>query len=215
MPDFALEQSVWEHAIDLLMPPCAGLIAGVDEAGRGPWAGPVVAAAVIFPDLKISKYLQDNLNDSKKLSASKRRTLFAKLHESGAFIGVGQASVQEIDSLNILQATFLAMKRAISDLPRAPVYALVDGNREPELPCPVKSVVKGDSLSLSIAAASVIAKVTRDNIMADLAKEFPFYGWETNAGYGTAAHEKGLRDYGICVHHRKSFEPIKKIIENR
>lgn len=215
MPDFSVEQSILEHAIDLLMPPCAGLIAGVDEAGRGPWAGPVVAAVVIFPDLKISKYLAENLNDSKKISTSKRKHLFEKLHESGAFIGVGQASVQEIDELNILQATFLAMRRAIADLPVPPVYALVDGNREPpEFPCPVRTLVKGDALSLSVAAASIVAKVTRDKIMADLAQQFPFYAWEKNAGYGTAAHEKGLRDYGICVHHRKSFEPIKKFLEN-
>ena len=107
------------------------------------------------------------------------------------------------------------MRRAIADLPVPPVYALVDGNREPpEFPCPVRTLVKGDALSLSVAAASIVAKVTRDKIMADLAQQFPFYAWEKNAGYGTAAHEKGLRDYGICVHHRKSFEPVKKFLEN-
>ena len=189
------------------------LIAGIDEAGRGPWAGPVVAGAVIFPDLKISDSLAQKLDDSKKLTAAKREALFEELHASNALIGCGMASVEEIDSLNILQATFLAMNRAVKNLTQVPEFIIIDGNKIPSnLPCPARFLIKGDALSLSVAAASIIAKVTRDRLMTELAKEFPYYGWEKNAGYGTKAHQDGLKTHGICVHHRKSYAPIKKFL---
>ena len=203
MPDFKYE----------LLCEKTGLIAGIDEAGRGPWAGPVVAGAVIFPDLQISDSLAKKLDDSKKLTAAKRETLFEELHASNALIGCGMASVEEIDSLNILQATFLAMNRAVKNLPQAPEFIIIDGNKlPPARPCPARFLIKGDALSLSVAAASIIAKVTRDRLMCELAKEFPYYGWEKNAGYGTKAHQDGLKTHGICVHHRKSYAPIKKFL---
>lgn len=205
MPDFQFESS-------FLSSPC-DLIAGIDEAGRGPWAGPVVAGAVIFPQLKIPEHLAEKLDDSKKLSAAKREELFEELNTCGALIGCGSASVEEIDRLNILQATFLAMRRAVENLPATPSFAIIDGNKVPSgLPCPARSLVKGDALSLSVAAASIIAKVTRDRLMTDLAKEFPYYGWEKNAGYGTKAHQIGLAEHGICIHHRRSYAPIKKYL---
>lgn len=206
MPDFQFESSFITNSSDL--------IAGVDEAGRGPWAGPVVAGAVIFPDLKTTDFLAEKLNDSKKLTPAKREELFAALHQSGALIGCGSASVEEIDRLNILQATFLAMRRAVAALPAAPSFAVIDGNKVPPgLPCPARALIKGDALSLSVAAASIIAKVTRDRLMADLAKEFPYYGWEKNAGYGTKAHQNGLAEHGICIHHRKSYAPIREFLK--
>lgn len=199
MPDFALE-----HA-------CIGPVAGIDEAGRGPWAGPVVAAAVILPEDRITESLRDRLDDSKKLKKALREALLGKL-EPIAEIGVGIASTEEIDSLNILQATLLAMKRACALLPTPPATALVDGNRPPDLPCEVRTVVKGDALSLSIAAASIVAKVTRDRIMVDLAAQFPGYGWERNAGYGTAEHQNALLELGVTPAHRASFAPIRRIL---
>lgn len=203
MPDFKYE----------LLCEKTQLIAGIDEAGRGPWAGPVVAGAVIFPDLEISDSLAKKLDDSKKLTAAKREALFEELHASNALIGYGMASVEEIDSLNILQATFLAMKRAVKNLPQVPEFIIVDGNKlPPDLPCPARFLIKGDALSLSVAAASIIAKVTRDRLMCELAKEFPYYGWEKNAGYGTKAHQDGLKAHGVCIHHRKSYAPIRKIV---
>lgn len=189
------------------------LVAGIDEAGRGPWAGPVVAGAVIFPDLQISDSLAKKLDDSKKLTAAKREALFEELHASNALIGCGMASIEEIDSMNILQATFLAMNRAVKNLPQAPEFIIIDGNKiPPDLPCPARFLIKGDALSLSVAAASIIAKVTRDRLMTELAKDFPYYGWEKNAGYGTKAHQEGLKTHGVCIHHRKSYAPIRKII---
>lgn len=208
MPDFTHERNIPD-----LFTPRNGLIAGVDEAGRGPLAGPVVAGAVIFPNLEIDDYLRNELNDSKKLTAAKREKLFDALHASNALIGFGTASVEEIDALNILQATFLAMRRAVEALPRTPDFALIDGNKvPPSLPCPAQALIKGDALSLSVAAASIVAKVTRDRIMTDLAKEFPFYGWEKNAGYGTKAHLDGIAAHGVCPHHRKTFAPIKDML---
>ncbi len=205
MPDF-------KHEL-LILSGGSGFVAGIDEAGRGPWAGPVAAGAVIFPDLKTTDFLAEKLNDSKKLTPAKREELFAELHQSGALIGCGLASVEEIDRLNILQATFLAMRRAVSALPAIPSFAIIDGNKVPPgLPCPARALIKGDALSLSVAAASIIAKVTRDRLMTDLAKEFPYYGWEKNAGYGTKAHQNGLAEHGICIHHRKSYAPIKKFL---
>lgn len=189
-----------------------GLIAGTDEAGRGPWVGPVVAAAVCFPDLKVSDDLAKQLDDSKKLSPAKREVLFDKIYKSGALIGIGQASAEEIDKINILQASFLAMKRALLQIKSPIDFVLIDGNRMPKWEWPSETIIGGDGKSLSIAAASIIAKVTRDRLMTDLAKEYPFYGWEKNAGYGTAAHIKGLKEHGITPYHRKSYAPIKKIL---
>ena len=201
MPDFEIEDIARRN-----LAPDA-LIAGVDEVGRGPWAGPVVAAAVILARGAVP----DGLDDSKALSKARREALFDEI-TGAATIGCGMASVAEIDTLNILQASLLAMTRAVEALGSAPHMALVDGNRAPRLACPVKTVVKGDAKSLSIAAASIIAKVTRDRLMAELAIEHPAYGWERNAGYGTAEHREGLQLVGICRHHRKSFAPIRQLM---
>ncbi len=194
-----------------------GRVAGIDEAGRGPWAGPVVAGAVILTPAAAVLPALARLDDSKKLTAARRDTLFAALHDAASlgavFIGVGDASIGEIDDLNILGATMLAMRRAVAALPAVPDHALVDGNRLPGLDCPATALVGGDGLSLSIAAASIVAKVTRDRRMAALAAEFPGYGWERNAGYGTAEHREALARLGPCVHHRRSFAPIRKLIE--
>ena len=177
------------------------VICGVDEAGRGPLAGPVCAAAVILPpDLEIP-----GLNDSKKLSDKKRRELMPVIKEKALAYGIAFASHEEIDSINILQATFLAMERAICQLSIKPDLALIDGNREKDFGIPVKSVVKGDSLSASIAAASVLAKVTRDDLMEALAAEYPNYGFEIHKGYGTKAHYAALEAYGPCSVHRMTF----------
>jgi ribonuclease HII len=179
-------------------------VCGIDEAGRGPLAGPVVAAAVVLT----SKAIPRGVDDSKKLSASRRAELAQRLREC-ATVGIGLASVAEIDSLNILQATFLAMRRAVEELSlalgRPPANALVDGNRAPALPCPVRTIVDGDAKCLSIAAASIIAKVARDRLMADLAQAHPQYGWERNAGYGTTEHLAALERHGPTPHHRASF----------
>ena len=184
-----------------------GKVAGIDEAGRGPWAGPVVAAAAILDPATLPRSLVARLDDSKKLNRKIRETLFGELQGKAA-IGVGIADIGEIDTINILQATLLAMRRALDNLPFQPDFALVDGNRAPDLPCPCRTVVKGDSRSLSIAAASIVAKVTRDRLMRRLAEEFPGYGWERNAGYGTAEHRAALERLGITPHHRRSFAPI-------
>lgn len=200
MPDFS-----YEHEL-------GGRVAGIDEAGRGPWAGPVHAAAVIFADGGPPAKLAARINDSKQLSASQREALYPELFEV-AKIGIGEASVGEIDRLNILTATHLAMTRALKALDNPPDAALVDGNRAPELPCPVRCVVKGDSKSLSIAAASIIAKVTRDRYMTELAAQHPGYAWERNFGYGTKQHQEGLARLGVTAHHRRSFRPIRKLLE--
>ena len=206
MPDFTLEDQARRegHAV----------VAGVDEAGRGPWAGPVVAGAVILDAENLSSELRRGLDDSKKLKPEKRQDLLARL-EREARIGVGQADVSEIDSLNILEATLLAMARAVGALGVTPDMALVDGNREPALVCPVRCVVRGDGESLSIAAASIAAKVTRDRIMAGLAETFPGYGWERNAGYGTREHQMALDRLGVTPEHRRSYAPIKKILARK
>ncbi|MEX2615158.1 MAG: ribonuclease HII [Alphaproteobacteria bacterium] len=198
---------------DLTMEAAAGgIVAGVDEAGRGPWAGPVVAGVAILDPATMPGDLIDGLDDSKKLSAAVRERLFVGLLRH-ATIAFGIASVAEIDELNILGATMLAMRRAVGALAAPPHIALVDGNRAPDLICPVRTVVMGDSLSSSIAAASIVAKVTRDRIMAGLAADFPGYGWETNQGYGTAAHRDGLDRLGVTIHHRRSFKPIASRIK--
>ena len=183
------------------------LIAGIDEAGRGPWAGPVVSAAVILNE----KNIPDGLNDSKKLSEKKRLSLYSSIYNFH-FVGVGISSIEEIDSMNVLQATFLSMKRAAEDLNPQPEYILVDGNLDPGLNFKTKCIIKGDSISISIAAASVIAKVTRDNLMLKLDKEFPNYNWKKNKGYGTAEHRNALELHGPCKYHRKSFSPINKML---
>lgn len=177
------------------------VICGVDEAGRGPLAGPVCAAAVILP----SNADIPGLNDSKKLSDKKRRELFPVIKEKAIAFGIGLASHEEIDEINILQATFLAMRRAIDQLKVKPDLALVDGNRSADFGVPVQTVVHGDSLSASIAAASILAKVTRDDIMDAMASEYPGYGFEIHKGYGTKAHYEALRIRGACAIHRKTF----------
>ncbi len=185
-----------------------GLVAGIDEAGRGPWAGPVVASAVILnPDCTPT-----GLRDSKTLSEKRRRELSAALWKT-ARIGVGMASVREIDKLNIGRATMLAMTRAAANLPVPPTTCLVDGKYAPHLPCPAYPVIKGDSKSFSIAAASIVAKVVRDRMMRELAVEFPHYAWERNKGYGVPAHRDGLEQFGVTPHHRRSFAPIHNLIE--
>lgn len=184
-------------------------ICGVDEAGRGPLAGPVCAAAVILPEhLEIP-----GLNDSKKLSDKKRRELFPIIKEQAIAYGIAFADQQEIDELNILQATFLAMQRAIDQLEGKANFALIDGNREKDFGLPVMTVVKGDSRSANIAAASVLAKVTRDVYMEELAKQYPEYGFEIHKGYGTKAHYAALTEHGASPVHRQSF--LKKFYEKQ
>lgn len=199
MPDFQFEDAGGDP------------VAGVDEAGRGPWAGPVVAAAVILDRDRLPALLRGHIDDSKKLSRRAREAVFAALPAYAA-IGIGRAEVDEIDRLNILEAALLAMARACARLPVSPACVLVDGNRAPALPCPTRCVVGGDGLSLSIAAASIVAKVTRDRIMDDLALRHPGYGWETNAGYGTRQHRDALARLGPTPHHRRSFRPVARAL---
>ncbi len=200
MPDFTFEAAL------------GGRVAGIDEAGRGPWAGPVVAAAVVLDLARMPGALSAGLDDSKKLKRPVRERLF-DLVMAHAEVGVGEASVAEIDALNILEATFLAMRRAIAAMPVRPDHALVDGNRAPALEFPHRCVVGGDARALSIAAASIVAKVTRDRIMVRLAGECPHYGWEHNAGYGTKQHGEALRVHGITRHHRRSFTPVARLLK--
>jgi len=185
------------------------IVAGVDEAGRGPWAGPVVAAAVIFIDQKSAPL---GLNDSKKLKPQQREDLFDKIMTT-AQVGVGVVSEKIIDDINILQATFRAMNEAVLSLPVVPDVALIDGNRAPTISgvSMLQPVVKGDARSLSIAAASIIAKVTRDRIMMEMHNQYPDYGWDSNAGYGTKKHQLALQRYGVTPFHRLSYKPIKAI----
>ncbi|MBE1723863.1 ribonuclease HII [Bombella apis] len=204
MPDYSLEEQY------------DGLVAGVDEVGRGPLAGPVVAAAVVFR-APPSPLLSGLLDDSKKLTARRREKAYAALLEDDTVCAaLGAASVPEIDRLNIGQACHLAMRRAMVRLAEAlgewPAVALIDGNRAPSLPCRVETVVKGDSRSLSIAAASILAKVVRDRLMTRLAMRHGNYGWDRNAGYGTVHHLTGLKEEGITLHHRRSFAPVRQMI---
>jgi ribonuclease HII len=195
-PDFSIEMGL------------GGIVAGVDEVGRGPWAGPVTACAVVLDP----ECIPEGLNDSKKLTHARRDTLAQMLLDC-AEVSVGWASVEEIDAMNIRQATFLAMSRAISGLKTAPSHALIDGNATPSgLTCASSCVVKGDALSVSIAAASIVAKVRRDALMKELAVMHPGYGWDTNMGYGTAQHSDGLHHLGVTPHHRRSFAPIRKML---
>ena len=201
MPDFAIERG------------CEGVVCGVDEAGRGPLAGPVVAAAVILDRRRFRGMLRRELDDSKALTREAREAcygaLFAYAKTGAVSIAVGAASAREIDRINILRASLVAMRRAVAALGIRPDIALVDGNVPPPLSCAVKTVVKGDALSFSIAAASVIAKVTRDKAMRALAGRYPGYGWHTNVGYSTAEHFAGIGRLGVTPHHRRSFEPVR------
>ncbi len=191
-----------------------GRVAGLDEVGRGPLAGPVVAAAVILPR-RMPEGLAVLIDDSKKLGREARETACAALRAGQAAglveIGIGAASVGEIARINILQASLLAMRRAEARLLVPPDFALVDGNRPPSLRCEVRCVVGGDAISLSIAAASIVAKVVRDRAMARLARRYPGYGWEANAGYGTAAHRAALVRLGATPHHRPSFGAVRQL----
>ncbi len=179
-------------------------VCGIDEAGRGPWAGPVVAAAVILDPANIPP----GINDSKKLTAKKRAQL-ADAIRAVAQVGVGIGQVEEIDRLNIRQATFVAMARAVADLPHPPQFALIDGRDAPEVGCPAQAVIKGDGRSLSIAAASIIAKTVRDEMMVAMDAEFPGFGFAAHKGYGTKIHREALDKLGITRIHRKSFAPIR------
>lgn len=205
MPDFVFEDNY------------QGAVAGIDEAGRGPWAGPVVAGAVVFLNRNVDPYLLRSLNDSKKLSAKKRAELYALIEQEAQkghiAYGIGQASAEEIDDVNILQATFMAMRRAFEQLPCSVECALIDGNRTPSaFPCPTRTIIQGDAKSMSVAAASIMAKVYRDRLMTQLAQQYPGYGFEKNAGYGTKDHIAGLDKLGITPQHRKSYRPIAERI---
>ena len=185
-----------------------GPVAGVDEVGRGPLAGPVYACAVILDPARLPK----GIDDSKALSEANRESAFAQVMESALSVGIGVADVAEIDALNILQATMLAMRRAVDELAIAPAHVLVDGNRLPALPCPGEAIIGGDATVLSIAAASIIAKVTRDRVMCELDALHPGYHWSRNKGYGTADHVSALQRLGASVHHRKTFAPVAHIL---
>lgn len=200
-PDLSFEQA-W-LARDM-SPVC-----GIDEAGRGPWAGPVVAAAVVLDAGNIPR----GINDSKQVGPEAREALFEAIMRSGADVGCGIASVERIDRDNILQATFWAMRDAVANLKHQPRVVLIDGNRAPPLTCPVETIVKGDARSLSIAAASIIAKVTRDRLMTALALTHPGYGWERNMGYGVPEHRAAIAKLGLTPHHRRSFRPIALALE--
>lgn len=195
MPDFSREAAI------------GGRVAGVDEVGRGPLAGPVLAAAVVLP-AKLPEGLALMLDDSKKLTPKKRAAALLVLRASGAEIGVGAASVREIYRLNILHASFLAMRRAIAALPATPDHVLVDGNKTPGIAIPCTALVGGDGLSLSIAAASIVAKETRDRLMRQLDARYPQYGWARNAGYAAAIHREAIIAHGPTPHHRRGFGPL-------
>ncbi|WP_373308374.1 ribonuclease HII [Kordiimonas sediminis] len=199
-PDFSAEAR--------LQADMGGFVCGVDEVGRGPLAGPVVAAAVILDHENIPA----GLNDSKKLTAKRREQLYDQIHQTALAVSVAEASVEEIDSLNILQASLLAMRRAVDGLAIKPSAALVDGNQNPGLDIYAETLVKGDSRSLSVAAASIVAKVFRDSLMKKIGEKYPEYGFEANAGYGVPKHMAALKLVGITHFHRKSFAPIRDLI---
>jgi ribonuclease HII len=209
MPSFRLEIDVGGKD---------GRVAGIDEVGRGPWAGPVVAAACVLERRRLPKDLRDRIDDSKALTPKRREAVAAELIAraragQGIFISIAAASVAEIDRMNILRATECAMKRAVDRLPFTPDHVLVDGNRAPDFGCPVKAVVGGDHRSLSIAAASIVAKVARDRLMTRLAPFYPAFGWERNVGYGTEFHSDALARVGPTVHHRRSFAPVAQAFD--
>lgn len=200
MPDLKMEQELIRSGMDP--------VAGIDEAGRGPLAGPVTAAAVILP----CGYEHALLDDSKKLTARRRDLIYEELTSDPSICwGVAFAEVEEIDALNILRATHTAMRRAAMALSARPSFCLIDGLDVPEFPLDARGVVKGDGISLSIAAASIIAKVSRDRRMQELAEEFPVYGFEKHKGYGTKAHLEALREHGPCPEHRRSFAPVAEL----
>lgn len=186
-----------------------GLLAGVDEAGRGPLAGPVVAAAVILDELNPIK----GLADSKKLTAQRRERLYDEIRAKALCCSIGQASVEEIDEINILQATMLAMRRAVEGLRLKPHKVLVDGNRLPRLEMLAEAIVKGDSKVPAISAASILAKVHRDRWCLQLHEQYPHYGFDSHKGYGTAIHMAALREHGACPEHRKSFAPVALVLK--
>lgn len=188
----------------------SAIVCGVDEVGRGPLAGPVMAAAVVLPANGLPASIAGRIHDSKKLTARVREELAPLIQEHALAVCVAEASVAEIDAINILQAALLAMRRAVEGLSVTPTHALVDGNKAPKLACTVQTVVKGDSISLSIAAASIVAKVARDRIMLDLHAQFPDFGWDGNAGYPTAAHLAALKRLGPTPHHRTTFGPVSE-----
>ena len=188
----------------------AGIVAGLDEVGRGPLAGPVVAAALIFP-AKPPKGLMRDIDDSKKLSAEAREFLDLEIRAC-ATVSLAEASVTEIDNINILQASLLAMRRAVAGLARQPDIVLVDGREDPKLPMACQAVIGGDGIHLSIAAASIVAKVFRDRLMIGLGEIHPEYGWETNAGYATEHHRNALKRFGPTIHHRTSFAPVREVL---
>jgi ribonuclease HII len=218
VPDFVLELELGQDR--------GNVIIGIDEAGRAPLAGPVTAAAVWLDHGRLDPALAARIDDSKKLTAALRSTIYEALNDRAtacALVAVGEASVAEIDRLNILKASLLAMQRAAEALvetlgalepARRPHTALVDGNQLPKLPCPARAVVRGDGLSLSIAAASIVAKVTRDRAMAAFACDYPGYGWERNQGYGTREHREGIARLGITPLHRRSFRPVREAVES-
>ncbi|WP_421702171.1 ribonuclease HII [Aliiroseovarius sp.] len=199
-PDFSFEQAAMMRGFSR--------IAGVDEVGRGPLAGPVTAAAVILDPNRIPP----GLNDSKKLTAKRREALYEQILDM-AEVSIAHATVEEIDEINILRASHLAMERAVAGLETPPDHVLIDGNQVPRgLTVSTETIVKGDARSLSISAASIVAKICRDYVMVDLAQQHPGYAWEKNAGYGTKAHMEGLRNLGVTPHHRRSFKPIHNIL---
>ena len=204
-PDFSLEKDLKVN-----------YVAGIDEAGRGPWAGPVVSAAVILTPGFFKTDLCSSIDDSKKIKPEKRETIVEKLIKLSQenppllYIGIGEASAQEIDQINILEATFLAAERALENLPQKPQAILMDGSLSFPYNLPVHPIVQGDQKSLSIAAASLVAKVTRDQIMDKFAKQYPTFGWEKNKGYGTKQHQNAIAEYGVTPHHRLSFKPLQK-----
>ena len=199
MPDFRREADL------------GGIVCGIDEVGRGPWAGPVVAAVVVLEPGRLPPGHLEAIDDSKKLTAQRRAELSVAIR-AHAQVGVGAASAREVDRDNVLRATFTAMHRALANLPVRPHAALVDGNQPPPLGCRVVTVVGGDGLCLSIAAASIVAKALRDALMIRLSLRHPGYGWETNVGYGTPAHRDALARFGVTRHHRRSFAPIIQIL---
>ena len=200
MPDFEFEKQY------------SGPVFGLDEVGRGPLAGPVVAACVYIPEECYTLHFIGEIKDSKKLSEKKLESLYALITEHCEW-QVAELSPREIDKINILQASLKAMSMALSNMNTQPSHALVDGNKLPQIPCPATAVVKGDSKSISIAAASIVAKVSRDRIMKQLHEEYPHYGWNSNVGYPSKAHLEGIDVYGITEHHRKSYAPIKNFLE--
>ena len=194
------------ESTDFIVP--GGLVAGIDEAGRGPLAGPVIAAAVILDPARPVA----GLRDSKQLSAARRECLFDQIMQQALACSLGRAEVDEIDRINILQATMLAMQRAVQGLPVLPDHALVDGNQCPTLACPVQAVVRGDQLVAAISAASILAKVTRDREMVALDRQYPDYGFARHKGYPSKLHIESLQRHGVTPHHRRSYAPVRRII---